>query len=161
MNECHNARDEAEEAHADAQKKTAAKDKTFELLESLMKTDLRYAENKVNFDNADLKKIGWHGRRAKGKLLPPGDISGLKVVNKGEGGYVTLKWNKPSKGGRISVYLVEQREKSETGWRLAASSFEREATIKDQKTGTTQEFRVAASNKSGDGNPSNTVVVAF
>ncbi len=55
VDDCLKARDEAEGMHAEAMKKTAAEDKAFERLKGFMKTDLRYAENRLNFDNADLK----------------------------------------------------------------------------------------------------------
>ncbi len=162
VDDCLGSRDEADEAHAEAKQKTAAKDKNFRQLAEVMKTDIRYAENKVNFDDAELKKIGWHGRKAKGRLPPPGDISGLTASSEGdEGGRVILRWSRPSKGGKTAMYTVEQREPPGKIWRIAAHAFEREAEIDDQKAGTVQEFRVTASNKAGTGNPSNTVAVTF
>ncbi len=158
---CVTAKDVSEEAHAVAKKKKAEKDKTFVTIRTAMKAILRYAEDAVDYDDPDLQKIGWHGRKSKGKLLPPGDSSGLTVASKGEGGSIKLIWNRVLTGGPVAMFMVEQREKGEKSWWLSTTSYTREATIKHQTKGTTYEFRVIASNKAGNGKASNTVVVTF
>ena len=50
-------------AKAVAETATVAKDDTLEALVDAMKTDLRYAENTVDFDDAKLNLIGWAGGR--------------------------------------------------------------------------------------------------
>ena len=51
---------------------TVDKDAALEELTEAMKSDLRYAENTVNFDDDKLKLIGWAGRKAATALQIPG-----------------------------------------------------------------------------------------
>ena len=62
-------------AQAAAEQATAAKDEALEALTDGMKADLRYAENTVNFDDDQLKLIGWGGRKARTLLEAPTQAS--------------------------------------------------------------------------------------
>ena len=73
------ARDAAVVAAAAAEKATAAKDEALQSLADDMKDDLRYAENTVNYDDDQLKLIGWGGRAAKTSLELPGQARTLEA----------------------------------------------------------------------------------
>jgi hypothetical protein len=53
-------------AQAVAEQATVTKDEKLSALVAGMKSNTRYAENTVNFDDEKLKLIGWPGRRASG-----------------------------------------------------------------------------------------------
>ena len=54
---------------ATAKEATVAKEAALVALEEAMKTDIRYAENTVDFDDAKLNLIGWGGKKAPTSLL--------------------------------------------------------------------------------------------
>jgi hypothetical protein len=62
---------------------------------------------------------------------------------------VFLGWKQPAEGGRVSAYL-SACEPAQAG-----------STLVDQPKGKELEYRVIAINKSGEGSPSNTVVVVL
>ncbi len=151
--------DEAEQIHAEALKKTAAEDKALDKLEGAMKKDLRYAENKVDFDNADLKKIGWHGRHPKESLEPPGGCFELEAAVDSDKKTVTMTWKNSKEGGRPSVYKIMRFTEADSGWHLIDISHYRKVVLTGQPEKTKLRFRIVASNRAGDGKPSNTVSV--
>ncbi len=55
---------------------TTAKDEALEELVEAMKSDIRYAENTVDFDDDKLKLIGWAGRKERTPLGDLPDIYG-------------------------------------------------------------------------------------
>ena len=58
------AKNAAVAAIAAAENATGTKDDALEALTDAMKSDIRYAENKVNYDDDKLKLIGWAGKKA-------------------------------------------------------------------------------------------------
>ncbi len=152
---CLKIQDESDAAHAAAAKVRKKKDDVFADLAKGMKKDISYAEHEVDFDNEDLKLIGWAGRKPKKPLEPPGPCSDLKAVRYGEGGVASLIFDMPIKGGKVSAIIVEVLESSETGWRIVATVFTNEARIKHLPRGKVLEFRVIAANKAGHSAPSN------
>jgi hypothetical protein len=44
-----------------------------------MKSDIRYAENTVDFDDDKLKLIGWAGKAAATPLAIPGQVRSLEA----------------------------------------------------------------------------------
>ncbi|MBN1943224.1 MAG: hypothetical protein JW849_08015 [Phycisphaerae bacterium] len=50
-----------------------------------MKSDLRYAENTVDYDDEKLKLIGWAGRYKSTPLAVPGQCRLLEIIKQGEG----------------------------------------------------------------------------
>jgi hypothetical protein len=56
---------------------------------------------------------------------------------------------------------VQRRERPEGAWQDVATAIETEATLVDQPKGAELEYRVIAINKSGEGSPSNTVMVVL
>ena len=66
------AKNAAIAALAAAENATAGKDDALENLTDAMKSDIRYAENKVDYDDDKLKLIGWAGKKNPTPLAIPG-----------------------------------------------------------------------------------------
>ncbi len=148
-------------AHAAAKTERELKDdKLLTLLEGIKKV-IRYAENAVDFDDASLKKIGWHGRKKPAQIKPPGACSNLRISKRGEGGNVTFVCNKLTDGGKPGVFTLERRESPDGPWSIAATSFTNEVVVKHQPRGVKLDYRITASNTAGKGAPSNTVTVTL
>ncbi|MFP4475775.1 MAG: hypothetical protein ACLFOY_09445 [Desulfatibacillaceae bacterium] len=62
-----------------AEQATASKDEALQALTDDMKDDLRYAENTVDYDDKQIKKIGWGGRASKTSLEAPGQVRTLEA----------------------------------------------------------------------------------
>ncbi len=154
------AKNAAIAAQAVAEQTTADKDEALEDMVDAMKSDIRYAENTVNYDDDKLKLIGWAGRKAKTSLAVPGQPRLLEAPRQGEG-WVFLDWKKPSDGGTVSAYKVMRRERPAGPWEEIATAVISEATLVEQPRGKELEYRIIAVNKSGDSEPSNTVMVVL
>jgi hypothetical protein len=154
------ARDAAMTAEAQAKQATEIKSDALTQLTTFMKTDLHYAEDAVNGDDALLSLIGWSGRRAPTPLQPAGQALLLEVRRQGEGA-VDLAWKPPVDGGKPHAYRVQRRERPEGPWVELTTVFETQATLTDQPRGKEYEYRIIAANKAGDGEPSNTVMVVL
>ena len=142
---------------AAAEAATANKDDALDDLVEAMKTDIRYAENTVNYDDDKLKLIGWAGRKAATPLAVPGQTRLLEAPKQGAG-WLFLDWKKPSDGGSVNAYKVMRRERPDGAWSEVATAVISEATLVEQPTGKELEYRIIAVNKAGDGEPSNTVM---
>jgi len=125
-----------------------------------IKSNLRYAENTVDYDNTKLSMIGWGGRRPPGPLAAPGQVSNLKATEQGED-WITLNWRKPLDGGKVVHYCIECRKKGEDHWQLVQTALETEITLTGQERGKTLEYRVVAVNKTGRGEGSSTVTAVL
>jgi len=147
-------------AMAAAEQATTTKAAGLEELITAMKADLRYAEDAVNFDDAKLTAIGWGGRAAATALEVPGQPRSLEAPNQGEG-WVFLDWKKPADGGRVAAYKIERRERPTGDGMLVNMAVESEATLNNQERGKDWEYRVIATNKTGESIPSNTVAVVL
>jgi hypothetical protein len=147
-------------AQAAAEQATADKDEALDELVEAMKSDIRYAENTVNFDDEQLKLIGWAGKKARTPLAPPGQARLLEAPRQGEG-WVFLDWKAPVEGGTVSAYKVMKRERPEGPWEEVATAVISEATLVEQPRGKELEYRIIAVNKTGEGSPSNTVMVVL
>lgn len=147
-------------AQAAAEQAVTVKNEALEDLTEAMKTDIRYAENTVNFDDNKLNLIGWSGRKSRRPLAPPGQARLLEAPRQGEG-WVFLDWKKPTDGGRVSAYKVMRRERPAGPWEEVATAVISEATLVDQPRGAELEYRIVAVNKAGEGEPSNTVMVVL
>lgn len=154
------ARNAAIAAESAAAQAVGSKDTTLAELIEGMKSDLRYAENTVNYDDELLKLLGWGGRRPATPLQSPGQTRVLSVVEQGEG-WVKLVWKAPADGGKPGAYRVMRRERPEGPWADIATAVVCEATLLDQPRGKEFEYRIVGVNKAGDGEPSNTVVVVL
>jgi len=154
------AKNAAIAAQAAAEQATDDKDDALDALTDAMKSDLRYAENTVDFDDAKLRLIGWAGRKASAPLSPPGQARLLEAPQQGEG-WLHIDWKSPVDGGRPAAYKVMRRERPEGPWADIATALDTEASLVDQPRGKELEYRVVAANKAGDGEPSNTVMAVL
>lgn len=152
--------DEQVAAQAAAEQVTATKNAGLEELVTAMRADLRYAEDAVNYDDAKLTALGWGGKAAPTPLEVPGQARALEAPQQGEG-WVFLDWKKPADGGAVAAYKIERRERPAGDWMLVSMAIESEATLNNQERGKDWEYRVIATNKAGDGVPSNTVAVVL
>ena len=125
-----------------------------------MKSDLRYAENTVDFDDDLLKLLGWAGRKAPTAPEPPGQPRNLEATQQGDG-WVSLDWKKPIDGGTVSSYKIERRERPSGAYEEIKTAYESEIVLINQERGKEWEYRVIAGNKAGDGPASNTVAVVL
>ena len=147
-------------AQAAAEQATADKDDALEDLVDAMKSDIRYAENTVDFDDDKLKLIGWAGKKAATALQPPGQSRLLEAPKQGDG-WVFLDWKAPVDGGTPSAYKVMRRERPAGAWEEVATAVISEATLVEQPKGKELEYRIISVNKAGDGEPSNTAMVVL
>nr|VFK14463.1 MAG: Fibronectin type III domain [Candidatus Kentron sp. LPFa] len=161
MEECIKAKEAAIEAQAVAEQATIMKNEAFAALAEKMKVDLRYAEGAVNYDDAQLRAIGWGGRKPATPLAVPGQARNLTVKEKGEGS-VRLGWMKPAEGGKVNAYRIQRRERAEGNhWGLAGMAMGTEVLLSEQPRGKELEYCVIAANKAGDGPMSNTMTVVL
>jgi hypothetical protein len=147
-------------ARAAAEQSITDKDTALEELIDALKSDIRYAENTVNFDDDKLKLIGWSGKDTPTALAPPGEVRQLEAPKQGAG-WLFLDWKTPAEGGKVSAYKIQRRNRPEGAWQDVATAIETEATLVDQPKKTELEYRIIAINKAGVGSPSNTVVVVL
>lgn len=148
--------DEVVAARGAAEQATAAKVAGQEALSYAMKSILRYAEVKVDHEDAPLSLLGWGGRVTRTALEAPGQPLVLKSTDQ-RPGLISLDWKKPVEGGKVASYKIERRERPDGQWTLVAVALETEATLNNQERGKDWEYRVIAANKAGEGTPSNTV----
>lgn len=154
-------RDDFIAKQAAAEQATTTKDETLDDLVDAMKSDIRYAENTVDFDDDKLKLIGWAGRKAATPLAVPGQTRLLEAPKQGAG-WVFLDWKKPADGGAVSAYKVMRRERSAGPWEDVATAVTSEGTLAEQPRGKEFEYRIVAVNKAGEGEPSsNTAMVVL
>ena len=147
-------------AKAAAEAATTTKDDVLENLTDAMKTDIRYAENTVDYDDDKLKLIGWAGKKAATALTAPGQARLLEAPRQGEG-WVFLDWKAPIDGGSPASYRVMRRERPAGPWEDVATAVITEATLVDQPRGLEFEYRIIAINKAGEGEASNTAMVVM
>ncbi len=147
-------------AQAAAEDATTTKDEALDDLADAMKSDIRYAENTVDYDDDKLKLLGWAGRKAATPLAPPGQARLLEAPKQGEG-WVFLDWKAPIDGGAAAAYKVMRRERPAGAWEEVATAVISEATLVEQPRGKELEYRIIAVNKAGDGESSNTAMVVL
>ena len=145
---------------AAAEAATTIKDDRLAELVEAMKKDLRYAENTVNFDDDKLKLIGWGGRAAASALTPPGQARLLEAPRQGEG-WIYLDWKAPIDGGKPAAYRVMRRQRPAGAWEDVATAVVTEATLVEQPRTLELEYRIAAVNTAGEGEPSNTAMAVL
>ena len=152
--------DEQVAALAAAEQVTATKKAGLEELVIAMKADLRYAEDAVSYNDAKLTALGWGGKAAPTALQVPGQPRSLEAPRQGEG-WIFLDWKKPADGGAVAAYKIERRERPTGDWTLVSMAIESEATLNNQERSKDWEYRVIATNKAGEGVPSNTVAAVL
>nr|VFK44979.1 MAG: Fibronectin type III domain-containing protein [Candidatus Kentron sp. TC] len=154
------ARDALVAAQAQVKLAVEKKDKVLDILMRGMKSNLRYAENTVDYDDGKLKLIGWSGRRARTPLAPPGAVSDLESSNRGEG-WIALDWKKPKDGGKVASYKIQRREEGSEAWVDVGVALDPNAAVSGQPSGKRLVFRVVAINKAGEGKPSNGILAVL
>lgn len=144
---------------AKSQQSTEAKQAGRDLLTDSMKSELRYAEDAVDGNNAKLAALGWSGKAAPTHLQPPGQPRTLEAPRQGEG-WLFLDWKAPAEGGKAAFYRLERRL---TGgaWELAGMAVDSEVMLVNQERGKELEYRVIAVNKAGESGPSNAVTAVL
>jgi len=147
-------------AQAQAKLALEEKDRVLDALVNGIKSELRYAENTVNYDNGKLKLIGWSGRRHKTPLSAPGAVYDLESPDRGEG-WIALNWKKQKDGGNVASYKIQRREENSGTWVDVGVALELEITVSGQPTGQRLVFRVVAINKAGEGKPSNGILAVL
>nr|VFK11459.1 MAG: Fibronectin type III domain-containing protein [Candidatus Kentron sp. LPFa]VFK24549.1 MAG: Fibronectin type III domain-containing protein [Candidatus Kentron sp. LPFa] len=156
--------EEAKEALVAAQAKAKLalekKDRVLDAVVASIKSELRYAENTVDYDDGKLKLLGWSGRRHKTPLALPGAVYDLESPDRGEG-WIALDWKKPKDGGNIASYKIQRREDGSEHWSDVGVTLERKITLSGQESGKRLVFRVVAINKAGEGKPSNGVLAVL
>lgn len=148
------------DARAAAQQATNSKDNLLSHMVRLMKKNIRYAETTVGSDSEQLGLIGWGPRRTPTPLAPAGQARELAAAYQGEH-TVDLEWKAPVTGGKPDAYRVMRRERPAGPWLDVATALTTRIQLTDQERGKEFEYRVIAANKSGEGEPSNTVVVVL
>jgi hypothetical protein len=154
------AKDAALAADATAAEAYAEKDEVLEALVDLLKADLRYAENTLRHEPEKLQQIGWSGRKSRTSLEVPGQVRSLEVVGEGDG-WVMLDWKAPASGGSVAAYRVKCRTEDRRSWIEVGMSVESEILLSHQKRGVELLYHVVAANKTGEGEPCNTVSVVL
>ena len=147
-------------ARAASEGATVAKQAAIAELSRLMRADLRYAEDAVRYNDAKLTALGWAGKAPRHPVDAPGQARVLEAPTQEENS-VTLDWKAPSDGGDVRTYRIERRERDAGDWTLVEVSVPSEITLSEQPRGKALEYRIIAVNRSGEGMPSNTVVVVL
>jgi multidrug efflux pump subunit AcrA (membrane-fusion protein) len=162
------ARSEVLAAQAACERATADKNAKLAALVTAVKTDLRYAENTAQLDDEKLKLIGWAAKRRPSMLEVPGQSRLLKAVQNGDlaapslagtGGRLELTWKRPIDGGKPSAYRIVRRQLPDGPWQDVAVAVATGATLSDQPRAVDLEYRIIAVNRTGPGQPSNTICV--
>jgi len=129
-------------------------------LKDKLKRQLRYAENRVGFDDNKLNMLGWAGRREKTSIVP-GQVRNLRVIEQGTD-FVVLDWMSPADGGRAGAYQILRRDDEQSSvWINAGISMATNVKLLDQPRHIDMEYRVTALNRTGQGPVSNTVAVVL
>ena len=147
-------------AQATSETAIAIKNEALSDLTEALKSNIRYAENTVDYDDDKLKLIGWAGKKTATVLTPPGQARLLEAPKQGKG-WLFLDWKAPVDGGKPAAYKVERRLRDSGGWQDVATAILTEATLVEQPCKAEPEYRIIAVNKSGQGEPSNTVSIVL
>ena len=139
---------------------TEEKNAALEDLNEANKSEIRYAENTTDFNDDELKLISWGGRAASVKLQVPGACRALEVVKQGDG-WIFLDWKEPSDGGKPAAYKLQRSADGGTTWTDVGTAIPSEYTLHNQPTGAKLLYQVVATNRTGDGLPSNAVSVSL
>jgi len=149
-----NAKNEAIATQAAAAEATSSKDEALAELIDSQKSDLRYAENEVNYNDEKLSG------RAKRYSEAPGLVRNLEASRQ-EANWVFLNWKRPRDGGRVTAYKVQRRLRDQGDWMDVTTALGGQITLTNEPRGEALEYRIVAINVSGEGTPSNTVQVVL
>lgn len=152
------AHNETVQARAALALAVKVKDEALQNLVLGMKSDLRYAELAVKYNNTKLKALGWRKRKEPSPMQPPGPARNLEVKREGPG-WASLNWKKPEEGGPVAYYQLRVRRVGSGVWRDDARCFETAIVAENQERGVELEYCVVTFNKAGEGLESNSVTV--
>jgi hypothetical protein len=159
-----NQRNTQENAKSQAQIATVTKDEKLDALVDVMKNDLKVSEVDVAADPEKLYEIGW-GPKAQPTPIPaPGSPTELHPIAESREA-ISFVWKAPLDGGLVRNYIVERRQQNQDGtfgaWLVVQTSYNTEVSLIEQPDSFHLEYRVKASNISGESMPSNTVSVTL
>nr|VFJ93251.1 MAG: Fibronectin type III domain-containing protein [Candidatus Kentron sp. H]VFJ94164.1 MAG: Fibronectin type III domain-containing protein [Candidatus Kentron sp. H]VFK00765.1 MAG: Fibronectin type III domain-containing protein [Candidatus Kentron sp. H] len=156
------AQDAVAAARAAAAQATLEKKAVLKTFVEHLKANLRYAELVTSYNDANLKTIGWGGRREPTPLAAPGRTLDLVSVEQGDD-WIALAWEQPTEGGKATRYEVQCRERTgeDADYRTVATTADREVTLTDQERGKEMEYVVVAVNRAGRGPISNAVMAVL
>lgn len=153
-------------AKGQAQIATVTKDEKLDVLVELMKNDLKVSEVDTTGDPEKLYEIGWGPKAGPQPVALPGAPSNLRSMAEGQG-WLMLAWERPasSSGGPVRNYIVERCQQAQGGevgeWTFAGTTYNCDIRLVEQPVDVRLEYRVRASNTSGESAPSNSVVVTL
>lgn len=113
----------------------------------------------------NLDYLGWSDRKPPTPLAKPGQVTDLSPTYEGPG-TLTLSWKKARTGGLVSSYRIERSDQPAGGgvpgpWTLISTSYEETITLANQPRGIEMQYRVTATNATGDSLPSNIATVVL
>lgn len=156
------ARDANVMSYAAAQQSTEIKNIAYEAMVLAARSDLHYAEDLSQNNDAKLAELGWG---AKAPPVPhvlelPGQPQNVRAAQQ-EKGTLQLQWEEPALGGAAAYYEVRRSLAGEEGGAgaLVGTSMETSIALTEQPRGKALEYRVFSVNKTGRSLPGNTVVV--
>ncbi len=158
-------RQSQEDARSQAQIATVTKDDQLELLTELMKNDLKLSEVDVAADPEKLTEIGWGPKVQPQPVALPAAPSNLISLAEGQG-TLFLEWKRSaSTGGPVRNYIIERRQQPEGGifgeWIFADTTYNCQVNLIEQPVDVRLEYRIRASNTTGESAPSNSVSVTL
>jgi len=159
IDSCTQARAELTKAIAAKEMATVEHQKEIAGLKDMMRKQLRYAENVTGFDDNKLNMLGWAGKREKTSAVP-GQVRSLRAIEQGTD-FVVLSWVSPADGGRAGAYQILRRDTQSGEWINAGVSMATKVKLFDQPRHIDMEYRVAALNKTGQGQTGNTITVVL
>jgi hypothetical protein len=160
IDSCTQARTELTKAVAVKEMATVEHQKEIASLKDMMRKQLRYAENVTGFNDNKLNMLGWAGKREKSSALP-GQVRNLRAIEQGTD-FVVLSWMSPADGGKAAAYQILRRDGQQSGtWINAGVSMATKVKLLNQPRHIDLEYLVAALNKTGAGQVSNTISVVL
>jgi len=75
--------------------------------------------------------------------------------------WVFLDWGEPVDRGAVAAYKIQRRPRRDGPWSDVGLAVESEITLTNKWRGKEWEYRIIAVNKSGEGEPRNTIMVAL
>jgi fibronectin type III domain protein len=134
-------------------------------LEEEMRKIIYLAEHDCMDNPGNLEYIGWSDRKPPTPLATPGQPGELTPTYEGPG-TLSLQWDKSSSGGAVSSYRIERSDQPEGGgvpgpWTLITTSYTEGVTLENQPRGVEMQYRVIATNATGDSMPSNIATVVL
>ncbi len=138
---------------------TTIKKRAYERMVDSMKSSIRQGQLDSLSHPLRITEIGWNLPAKRSALKEPGQPNNLDIRCAGSN-TLCLSWDKPKRGGAVGYYIVQRRvmghENSFDSWQLAGTSFDETITLNDQPRQTEIEFRIIATNPTGESLPSNT-----